>query len=146
MAYNTYRSSLTPYENEIVTLRRKKPPIPYSKIADLLREKYQVKVHTTTIIRFLQVRVKGYKLCKYAWNIELVNTNNQPTTEVTITQKAPSLQTTKPVVTDKSKPTVVLRPEERAFDFPFSETYNLHRVSPEEAEARLKKLKEKERS
>jgi hypothetical protein len=142
MAGKPYQSCLLPYENEIITLRRKKPPMPYSQIAELLRDKYQLTVRRGTIYSFMEIRAKeSYKnkVCKHAWNMELKNTNYPPTTE------APSLQTTKPAVTDKSKPTVVLNPEERAFDFPFSETYNLHRVSPEEAEARLKKLKEKER-
>jgi len=145
MAYNTYRSCLIPYENEIVALRRKKPPVPYSKIAELLCEKYQIKVRTTTIIRFLQVRAKGSKPCKYAWDIEPVNANNPTATEVPASQNPPSVQTTKPAITEKPKPAVALHPEERTFDFPFSETYNLHRVSPEEAAARLKKLEEKEK-
>jgi len=145
MVNNTYRSSLMPYENEIVALRRKRPPMSFPKIAAYLREKHQITVHPQTILDFLKVRTKGCKPCKYAWDIEPVNANNQPTTEVTLAQKAPSLQTTKPVVEDKPNQTVMLRPEERAFDFPFSETYNLHRVSPEEAAARLKKLEEKRR-
>ena len=145
MAYNTYRSSLIPYENEIVALRRKKPPIPYSKIVELLHEKYQIKVRTTTIIRFLQVRVNGCKLCNYAWNIEPVNTNNQPTTEVPLAQKAPSLQTPKPAVADKPKPKIPWLSDDGEFEMAFSENYSLTRLTHEQAEARIKQLEEMER-
>ena len=145
MAYNTYRSCLIPYENKIVALRRKKPPIPYSKIAELLCEKYQVKVRTTTIIRFLQVRVKGCKPCKYAWNIEPVNANNQQITEIPLAQKAQSLQTTKPAVADKPKPKIPFISDDGEFQMEFSETYNLTRLTPEQAEARIKELEEMEK-
>jgi len=144
MAYNTYHSRLIPYENEIVALRRKKPPLPYSKIADLLREKYQIVVCSTTIIRFIQVRAKGYKTCKYMDGYESINTNNQPTTETSSLQKPTITQTPQPAVADKPKPATAYNHAERTFDIPFSETYNLTRVSPEEAAARLKKLEEKE--
>ena len=83
MAYNTYRSCLIPYEKEIVALRLKKPPMPYSKIAALLYDKYQIAVCRETILRFLQVRAKGYKPCKYAKVIEPINPSDQPTTEKT---------------------------------------------------------------
>jgi hypothetical protein len=138
VAYNTYRSRLIPYENEIVALRRKKPPTPYSKIAELLREKYLIEVRSTTIIRFLQVRAKGYKTCKYAWDVEPITPNNQPTTEVSLLQKTKAENKPEPVrqPLDSSKP--------KHFKMEFSETYNLTRVSPEEAAARLKKLEEKE--
>jgi hypothetical protein len=41
MAEKKYQSCLVAYENEIIALRRKKPPMPYSQIAELLRDKYQ---------------------------------------------------------------------------------------------------------
>ena len=146
MAYNTYRSRLIPYENEIVALRRKRPPMPYSKIAELLREKYQIEVRSTTIIRFIQVRVKGYKTCKYMEEYKPVNTNNQPTTEVSSLQKPTITQTPKPATQDKPEQTV--QPEvsskPRRFEMQFSETYNLTRLPPEEAAAWRKRLEEKE--
>jgi len=138
-----YQSCLVPYENEIIALRRKKPPVPYSQIAELLCEKYQLRIHRGTIYSFMEIRSKeSYKnkFCKHAWNMEFNNTAEIPTL-----QKSPLLETPKPAITDKPKPAVTLHPEERAFNFPFSETYNLHRVSPEEAAARLKKLEEKEK-
>ena len=140
MAYNTYRSCLIPYENEIVALRLKKPPMPYSKIAALLRDKYQIAVCRETILRFLQVRAKGYKPCKYAKAIKTINPSDQPTAETPSLQKATVLP--KPSVSDKQPVDPQL---DDFFNIPFSETYNLTRVSPEEAAARLKKLEEKEK-
>jgi hypothetical protein len=139
MTYNTYRSRLIPYEAEIIALRRKKPPMPYSKIAELLREKYQITIRQENIIRFIKVRSKGYKTCKYAWDYEPTNENNKPTTVTPSLQKPATV--TKPSVSDKPKQT----DESETFDMPFSETYNLTRLTPEELAARRKKLEEKEK-
>ena len=57
--FNTYRSCLIPYENEIVALRRKKPPMPFSQIAELLREKYQITVNRQAIFKFKKFGRKG---------------------------------------------------------------------------------------
>ena len=65
MAGKKYQSCLAAYENEIIALRRKRPPMPYSQIAELLREKYQIAVRRETIHNFLKVRAKGFKSCKY---------------------------------------------------------------------------------
>ena len=147
MTYNTYRSRLIPYENEIVALRRKRPPVPFSKIAEYLREKYQVSVHRQTILDFLKVRAKGYKTCKYAWDVEPVEADNPSTTIVPSLRNNPSIQPQKPSTQDKPEPTAqpVDSTKPRRFEMPFSETYNLTRVSPEEAAVRLKKLEEKEK-
>ena len=145
MAYNTYRSCLIPHENEIVALRRKKPPMPYSRIAEFLREKYQIVVNRETIFKFVKVRAtKGYKSCEYAWNIDPLNTNNQLTTEALLAPKPTSLQTSKPAVATKPKPP--FNPLSDEFEMEFSETYNLTRLTPEEAEARIKQLEEMEKN
>ena len=140
MAGKPYRSSLIPYEDEIITLRRKRPPIPYSKIAEVLHEKYQVAVNREAIFKFIKLRVKGYKPCKYdAWNIEPKKANIKPTTEVPSTQKQTVLQTSKPKAS----------PEVSAFDpsklelTEYSPTWNLHRPNTkEEREAYRQYLRE----
>jgi hypothetical protein len=48
MAGKKYQACLVPYENEIIALRRKKPPTPYSQIAELLRDKHQIMVRRET--------------------------------------------------------------------------------------------------
>jgi len=70
------QSSLTPYINEIVALRRRRPPMPYSQIAEILREKYQIVINRESIFKFIKIRAKGYKPCKYAWDIEPSNATN----------------------------------------------------------------------
>ena len=94
-----WHSLLVPYEAEIIALRRKKPPIPYSQIAALLNEKYQITIRRETIYRFMQVRAKqSSKTCKHAWDIVLPEEPKQP--------EAPSVQKAavpKPSVQEKPK-------------------------------------------
>jgi len=51
----------------------------------------------------------------------------------------------KPVTADKPKLTITPQSDDGDFEMEFSETYNLTRLPPEEAEARLKKIEEMER-
>jgi len=156
MAGKPYQSILIPYQNEIIALRRRKPPTPYSQIVKLLREKYKITITDDGIRYFIRNRAqKGFKnkTCKYAWNIELLNPNNQPTTETPFTQKQtvlrkpditptpvsdipkPRVKTKdKPSVSDESEPVVI--PE---FEFPFTEINTLRPLPPEEARALRKK-------
>jgi len=126
VAGKPYQSCLIPYEDEIIALRRKRPPMPYSQIADLLREKYQVMVCRENIFYFIKLRVKkGYKPCKYdAWDIEPKNTNvaNQPSEEAR--QKHTALQTSKPK-TSSFDPSKVELTE-------YSPTWDLHRPNTDE--------------
>ena len=140
--FNTYRSCLIPYENEIVALRRKRPPMPFSQIAELLREKYKITVNRQAIFKFIKVRAKGYQPCQYAWSIELSNNENNRIDELPSLRKTQSLQSTTTPVSAKPKTSTVIQPDDD-FDMPFSETYNLTRLSPEEAAARLQKIKER---
>ena len=135
--FNTYRSCLIPYENEIIALRRKKPPMPFSRIAEYLHERYQITVNRQAIYKFLKVRTKGYKTCKYAWNIELPNTDSAKISETPSWRKTQTSH-----ISAKPTPPVEPNPDDD-FDMPFSKTYNLTRMSPEEAAERLKKLKER---
>ena len=140
MIYKPYQSCLIPYENEIIALRRKKPPMPYSQIAELLRDKYQITICRENIFRFVKIRSKGIKACKYAWNIEPQDMNindKQPAVN------APSLQTSKATVSDKSKKSVNKQPE--LFKYEYSREYNMRRLSPEEAAAERKKIEEEEK-
>ena len=49
MAGKPYQSILTLYMSEIIALRRKKPPMSYSQIVVLLREKYQITIRGESI-------------------------------------------------------------------------------------------------
>ena len=149
--FKPYQSRLIPHIDEIIALRRRKPPMSYSRIAELMREKYQLSIRRESIFRFLQTRSKGFKTCKYAWDIELTNSEaeSQPTPTSTPSMvkpmtPPPSPTPTRAVTNPPVAPASTSKPKPY-FDFPFSETYNLHRLPPEEAKARLKKLEEKEK-
>ena len=150
MTGTNYKSCLVPFENEILALRRRRPPMSFPQIAAYLREKHQISVRRQTIEAFLKVRMKGYKTCKYAWEIEPVNNANQPATEVPPVSAKP--QTTVSVQKEVTQPEVkeaeqTVKSKSRDFDeiFQFSETYNLTRLSNEEAAERLKKLEERKK-
>lgn len=51
-----YQSRLIPYEEEIVSLRKRRPPVAYARIAELLKEKYQVSIQRAAIFKFVKVR------------------------------------------------------------------------------------------
>ena len=73
------QSSLLPYKNEIVTLRRQSPPVSYAEISGYLREKYQITVNREAIFKFIKAcatahkrdKNKSCKPCTYAHKIKL---------------------------------------------------------------------------
>ena len=140
MTGKPYQSSLSPYEDEIIALRRKRPPMPYSKITEVLREKYQIAVNREAIFKFIKLRVKGYKSCKYdAWDIKPINAGNQQTTEVPSVQKQTVLQSSK----SKASSEVSSFNPSKVKITEYSPTWNLHRPnSDEEREAYRQHLRE----
>ena len=65
MTGKPYRSSLIPYEDEIIHLRRRRPPVPYAQIAELLRQKYNLAIQPPAIFKFIKVRSRGRKVYSY---------------------------------------------------------------------------------
>jgi hypothetical protein len=116
MTGKAHHSSLIPYEVEIVNLRNRRPPMPYTQIAELLREKYNLTIQPPAIFKFIKVRSRGRKVYSYGRNV----------------------QSTKPATVPKPASTQT-KPE---WNFKYSERYNLTRLPPEEAAARRKKLEE----
>ena len=120
--------------------------MPFSQIAELLREKYQTTVNRQAIFKFIKVRAKGYKPCQYAWDIETTSAESQPTTN------APSLQ--EQTVFQPQKPTVSVvasKPMDPPSSFDpskvivteYSATWNLHRPNTaEEREAYRQYIRE----
>jgi hypothetical protein len=123
MAGKPHQSSLIPYEAEIINLRRRRPPLPFTQIADLLRQKYNLVIQAPAIFKFIKVRSRGRKVFSYGRNVH----NEKPPSVL------PAPQPTNPGSGTQPKP---------IFDFPYSERYNLHRLPPEVAAARRKKLEE----
>ena len=118
-----HHSSLIPYEIEIVSLRHRRPPMPYSQIADLLWQKYNLAIQAPAIFKFIKVRSRGRKVYGYGRNVF----SEKPTTVVPIPKhKDPEPQ-------DQQEP---------FFNYTPSDRYNLTRLPPEEAARRRKKLEE----
>ena len=125
MAGKKYQSCLTAYENEIIALRRKKPPTPYSQIAVLLREKYQITIRRETIHNFLKVRAKGFKPCAYAWNINADNSSETPQKQAASKPRISSAENKQKSKASSFDPSKVEVTE-------YSPTWNLHRPNTEE--------------
>ncbi|HYK92071.1 MAG TPA: hypothetical protein VE398_25135 [Acidobacteriota bacterium] len=116
-----YQSSLNPYEDEIISLRRRCPPLPYAKISELLRRKYQVRVCRETIFKFLRAKSRRRKMTRK---------------EAAAKWVAPAqrlAQIAKPASDSPPKP---------KFEFAYSERYSLKRLPKDEAAAIRKKLEE----
>jgi len=116
MAFNQYRSCLEPFVKEIVTFRRMRPPMAYSKIAEYLEEKHNIKVRRQTIERFIKVRAKGYRIDEYAWKIEIGDDAIQPTPAAPPVEAMPKQavsRVSKPATISKPKPTVTNQSKEK---------------------------------
>ena len=117
MTGKPHQSSLIPYEAEIINLRQRQPPVPYTRIAELLYEKYNLTVQAPAIFKFIKVRSRGRKVYSYGRNVQ--------------SEKLPA---TSPPVSEQPK---------SEWNFKYSERYNLTRLPPDVAAARRKKLEEK---
>ncbi len=47
-----FQSSLIPYQNEIADLRSHRPPVSYARIADLLWQRYGLRIQRAAIAKF----------------------------------------------------------------------------------------------
>jgi hypothetical protein len=121
MTGKPHQSSLIPCEAEIVSLRRRRPPMPYTQIAELLKEKYNLAVQAPAIFKFIKVRSRGRKVYSYGRNVQSERSAPSPPSPQNGNSKSDS-------------------PPKPKFEFKYSERYNLHRLPPEEAAARRKKL------
>ena len=134
-----YQSCLIPYEDEIIALRRRKRPLSCAQIAEHLKEKYQITVRRQTILNFLKVRAKGFKPCKYAWDIKPDN-NAQP-------EAPPIIQTPipKPLpIAAQPMPATAKDEQPVKFSYKYDPEKSLTRLPPEVAAAMRKKLDEEE--
>jgi hypothetical protein len=119
-----HKSSLIPYEMEILALRHRRPPMPYTEIADLLRQKYNVIVQAPAIFKFMKVRSGGRKVFSYGRNIGI----EKPTSIAPIPKQ--------------KDPEPTAQQQRPFFNYTPSDRYNLTRLPPEEAARRRKKLEE----
>ena len=78
MAGKPYQSRLIPYEDEIFALRRRRPPMSYAQIAELLRQKYNFIIQRPAIFKFVKVRSRGRKEYVYSRNVGASATTPAP--------------------------------------------------------------------
>jgi hypothetical protein len=121
MTGKPHQSSLIPYEIEIISLRRRRPPMPYIQIADLLRQKYNIAIQAPAIFKFIKVRSHGHKVFTYEPLVHTKKSKSVP-------------QPTKPA---NAEPNEEPKPK---FEFKYSERYSLKRLPKDEAAAIRKKL------
>jgi hypothetical protein len=121
MPTKPYQSKLIPFEEEIMKLRRKRPRVTYAHIAEMLCQNHSIVIQPPAICKFIKVRKGGRKVFGYMRNVSI--------------EKHPSVVSSPlPAVSPSGSP-----PKPK-FEFAYSERYNLHRLPPEEAAARRKKL------
>ena len=123
MAVKPFQSTLIPYQDEIADLRSRRPPVSYARIADLLWQKYGLRIQRAAIGKFVKARSGGRKV--YFFSREVA------------AKKSTSVQPAAQPADPGSRP-----PPKPKFEFKYSERYNLTRLPPEEAAARRKKLEE----
>jgi len=99
--------------------------MPYLQIADLLREKYNLSIQAPAIFKFVKAKSHGRK--EFIYGRIKAHKENSPSI------LRPTPKAAHPSVGSSPRP---------VFEFPYSERYNLHRLPPEEAAARRKKLEE----
>ena len=119
------------YDAEIMALRATRPPTPYARIAEILREKYALSVHRDTIHSFVRVRAHGRKVSCFARPLEVSCLDLNGKTSV---GREPSdLGLSALSATDD------VRPKPR-FKYTPSARYNLTRLTPEQVTALKKQL------
>jgi hypothetical protein len=133
MAGKPYKSRLIPYQNEIAALRRRKPPMTYDQIAELLRQKYNLSIQGPAIFKFIKVRSRGRKMFSFGKDITVRKPASIP--------RLPAVQTSSRE-RKSFKDQVNRSNHEIEFQFTPSDRYNLTRLPTEVAASIRKKLEE----
>jgi len=151
MSGKPFQSILIPYEHEILTLRRQRPPMAFARIAELLMEKHQVPIQRAAICKFVKLRARWKKkgaqqnrAVSKTWNTALTH-RSQPHCGWT----GPKTDAVPPnsAGTENRQPWLGWQNEKPASrkkmltTFTPSNEYNLTRLTPEEAAAYVEQLK-----
>jgi hypothetical protein len=126
-----FRSKLAPFEQEIVELRKRRPPVSYRQIVQLLKEQHGVEVTINGVFAFLRTRRK--------WDRRVAAGE-----KLTVLQESPqvSRRPTPSTVATNRHGTDQATPGRKLFNYTYSSTYNLTRLTPEEKTALEKRLDE----
>ena len=144
-----YQSILIPYEGEILSLRRQRPPMAFARIAELLMEKHQVSIQRAAICKFVKLRAR-WKKKEAQQNRAASKTGNM----ALIHRSQPDSARTGPK-TDAVPNAAGVEPRRQWLGgqkesasrgrmlttFTPSNEYNLTRLSPEEAAAYVEQLR-----
>ena len=146
-----YQSSLIPYEEEILSLRRQRPPMAFARIAELLMEKHQVFIQRAAICKFVRLRARWKKkdaqlnrAASKTWNTALTHS---PQPNSAITRPKTDAMPLNAAGTEPRRPWLGWQNEKPASGgrmlttFTPSNEYNLTRLSPEEAAAYVEQLR-----
>jgi hypothetical protein len=129
-----FRSKLAPFEQEIVELRRKRPPVSYRQIVQLLKERHSVEVTINGVFVFLRTRRK--------WDRRAAVAKKQAGPKQVSQVSCSRLPTPPAVVTNRPGGSHQATPGRKLFNHTYSNTYNLTRLTPEEKAALEKRLDE----
>src|SRR5438034_7572720 len=124
MSGKPYQSILIPYENEILVLRHRRPPMPYAQIAELLQQKHNLIIQGNAIFKFVKVRSGGRKVYSYSRNAPGEKATTSPAPRVTASSSPPPAVV---AVTVKRSPSTI------RLKFTPSDRNNAARLSPDEA-------------
>ena len=127
-----FRSKLAPFEQEITELRRKRPPVPYRQIVQLLKEQHGVEVTINGVFAFLRTRRKWDRRAAAGKK----PTAPQEVSQVSRRPAPPAVVTNRPGSGNQGTP------GRKLFNYTYSNTYNLTRLTPEEKAALEKRLDE----
>ena len=126
-----FRSKLAPFEQEITDLRRQRPPVSYRQIVQLLKERHGVEVTINGVFVFLRTRRKWDRRAAAGEKLTVLQESPQVSRRPT-----PSTVATNRHGTDQATP------GRKLFNYTYSNTYNLTRLTPEEKTALEKRLEE----
>ena len=150
MAGISHQSRLTAFEQEILDLRRRRPPTSYRQVLELLRQKHGVHISLHALYSFVQVRKKWERIHRSAAECAAssaqrpprVSTPIKPATTVPVSAKAVPAHpvTAAPQPGNSALPRK--NPGERTLkSFTPSAEYNLERLTPEQMAEWLAELK-----
>ena len=146
-----YQSSLIPYEDEILSLRKQRPPMAFARIAELLMEKHQVPIQRAAICKFVKLRTRWRKkeaqknrAASKTWNMALTHRSQPysartgPKTDGVPPNGAGTENRQQRLGWQNDKPA---SREKKLTTFTPSNEYNLTRLSREEAAAYVEQLR-----
>jgi hypothetical protein len=131
MTGKPFQSILIPHQEEIARLRSQKPSVSYSRISDLLLQKYGLSIRRGAIAKFVKRRSGGRKVYFFKREIEAKKPAVVQPAEQSVHTGSCSQAGGSNAKPQSPKP---------KFEFKYSERYNLKRLPPEEAEAIRKEL------